>query len=180
MCFAATVNARFLLFSVRCFAASVIATFDNAGFVNAGFLMHCRHNAMPPWQCHAAYPLPLTCHQPTCLYHVLSIPLILVSIIQIYYYCILVPSAHPSVLYHSLSLILVLSATKCSSAHPSTLCNQYTINPSPYIIHTPAHPSALGTAPTSAHPSAMATIYPLGPHGMAPSGTGNCPLGWPV
>jgi len=120
MCFAATVNARFLLFSVRCFAASVIATFDNAGFGNSGKLtcpcqcricecrifdalppkcnaaqVHCRHNAMPPWQHHAAYPIPPTCRQPTCLYHVLSIPLILVSIIQIYYYCILVPSAHP-------------------------------------------------------------------------------------
>jgi len=37
-----TVNARFLLFSVRCVAASVIAKFDNARFSNSGKVTcHC-------------------------------------------------------------------------------------------------------------------------------------------
>jgi hypothetical protein len=129
--------------------------------------------------------------RPTRL-HVLPIPIILVPITQNILLlligtlgplvCIAAksPSAHPSILYHSLPLILVLNPIHCPSAHPYTVCNQYTINPSPYIIHPPAHPSALGTAHTSAHPSAMATIYPMGPCRMAPSGTRNYPLGWPV
>jgi len=43
------------------------------------------------------------------------------------------PSAHPSISYHSLPLILVLNPIHCPSAHPYTMCNKYTINPSPYI-----------------------------------------------
>jgi len=121
--------------------------------------------------------------RPTRLHHVLPIPIILVPITQNILLlpigtfgpsvCIAAtsPSAHPSILYYSLTLILVLNPIHSTSAHPYIVCNQYTINPSPYIIHPPAHPSALGTAHTSAHPSAMATIYPMGPCRMAPSGT---------
>ena len=77
------------------------------------------------------------------------------------------PSAHPSILCHSLLLILVLNPTHCPSAHLYTLCNHNTINPSPCTIHPPAHLSALGRAHTLAHPSAMATIYPMGTCRMA-------------
>ena len=153
--------------------------------------VQCHPSALPP-PCHTTYLLPPTCCRPTYLYHVLSIPLILVSIIQnilLLHISTLGPPvsiatrsplAHLSILYHSLPLILVLSATKCPLAHPSILWNQYTINPSPYIIHTLAYLSALGIAHTLAHPSTMATIYPMGPCWMAPCGTWNCPLGWPI
>jgi hypothetical protein len=107
----------------------------------------CRPNGMPP-QCNAT-----PCRPMLSQFHAATSP-----------------SAHPSILYHSLPLILVLNPIHFPSAHPSTVCNQYTINPSPYIIHPPAHLSASGTAHTSAHPSAMATIYPMGPRRMAPSG----------
>jgi hypothetical protein len=60
------------------------------------------------------------------------------------------PSAHLSILYHSLPLILVLDAAHGPLAHPSTVCNQYTINPSSYIIHLPIrlHWVQLTTRPT--------------------------------
>ena len=82
-CFAATVNDGFLLFSVRCFAARVIAKFDNAGFGNSSkltcpcqcWICECQcwiFDALLPMciaaqvhqchllPCHAAYPLPPT------------------------------------------------------------------------------------------------------------------------
>ena len=72
--------------------------------------MPCLSNAMPP---HAApcHPMPSKFHAATS------------------------PSAHPSILYHNLPLILVINPIHCPLAHPYTVCNQYSINPSPYIIH---------------------------------------------
>ena len=133
----------------------------------------CHPNAMPPhaatMQCHPCLPMPSQFHAIPCLpngmlpqWHVTPMQCHPMpphaALISCHPIAATNPSAHPSILYHSLPLMLVL-------------------NP----IHCPlAHPSALGTAHTSAHPSAMTTIYPMGPCGMAPSGTWNCPLGWPV
>ena len=125
-----------------------------------GMSLPCHPNSMSP---HAAL---IPCHP--MLPHAAPIPC---RPMPSKFHAATSPSAHPSILYHSLPLMLVLNPIHCPSAHPYTVCNQYSINPSPYIIHPPAHPSALGTAHTSAHPSAMATIYPMGPCGMAPSGT---------
>ena len=164
------------------------------------FQMVCRPNAMPPqWhvtslQCHPmppqSVPIPCRpmppyfhatpCHPSAMPPHAALIPcrpmlphaaLIPCRPMPSKFHAATSPSAHPSILYHSLPLMLVLNPIHFPSAHPYTVCNQYSINPSPYIIHPPAHLSALGTAHTSAHPSAMATIYPMGPCGMAPSGT---------
>ena len=140
----------------------------------------CHHNAMPPHmpsQCYAApclpngmlpqwHVTPMQCNP--MLPHAALIPC---HPMPSKFHAATSPSAHPSILYHSLPLMLVLNAIHCPLAHLYTVCNQYSINPSPYIIHPPAHPSALVTAHTSAHPSAMATIYPMGPFRMAPSGT---------
>jgi len=163
------------------------------GFPCGGTHTPCCHNAMPPhaipmvcrpnamlphattMQCHPCLPMLSQFHATPCLPNVTPMQCHPMpphaTLIPCHPIAATSPSAHPSILYHSLPLMLVLNPIHCPLAHLYTVCNQYSINPSPYIIHPPAHPSALGTAHTSAHPSTMATIYPMGPCGMAPSGT---------
>ena len=128
-------------------------------------------NAMLPHAFPICHPMPSQCNATPCCPMLSQFHAASCCPMPSKFHAATSPSAHPSILYHNLPLILVINAIHCPSAHPYTVCNQYSINPSPYIIHPPAHPSALGTAHTSAHPSAMATIYPMGPCRMAPSGT---------